>query len=78
MEGAVVETADNQRSVLPEQTSALRIAIDELPARNAEPRGDRAAIALGELAAPEGAACRLDCDCRIGLVCVDGVCAEKD
>jgi|SoimicMinimDraft_17_1059745.scaffolds.fasta_scaffold50801_2 hypothetical protein len=74
----MADAADNQRPALAEHTSALRIAIDELPARIAAPREERAATALGELAAAEGAACRFDCDCRIGLVCVDGMCAEKD
>ena len=56
----------------------LRIAIDELPDRKAELRDDAIDLTLQRLGAPEGSACQLDCDCRIGLVCVQGICSEKE
>jgi hypothetical protein len=52
----------------------LRISVSDLPARDVD-RPDRSPDpVLRGLGAPEGAACRLNCDCRIGLLCVEGIC----
>ena len=56
----------------------LRIAIDELPARTPSRSGEAIDPALERLGAAEGAPCHLDCDCRIGLICVEGICSEKE
>ncbi len=61
-----------------EPTTRLRIAIDELPSREPHRSDDAIDLALGRLGASEGSACQLDCDCRIGLVCAEGICSEKE
>jgi hypothetical protein len=60
-----------------EERGKLRIGIFDLPEREAN-RQDAIDLALRRLGAPEGSACEQDCDCRIGLVCVRGVCSEKE
>jgi hypothetical protein len=59
------------------QVRNLRIAIDELPARETE-RGDAIDVTLKRLGAPVGSACQVDCDCEIGLVCAAGICSQNE
>ena len=66
----------NERPLLTEAARTRRIAIDELPPRES-PRAEAIDVTLKRLGAPEGAACRLDCDCEIGLVCAEAMCAQK-
>ena len=61
-----------------EERGTLRIGIFDLPEREAKGRQDAIDLTLQRLGAPEGSACQQDCDCRIGLVCVRGVCSEKE
>ena len=65
-----------EQPVLPDQMRRPRIAIDELPPREAQ-RRDAIDVTLGRLGAPEGSACQVDCDCQIGLVCAEGICSQK-
>lgn len=57
---------------------SLRISIADLPSRETEPNDRELDETLRRLGAPEGAACKLTCDCRIGLHCKDGLCAPPD
>jgi hypothetical protein len=68
----------NERPLLTEPARTPRIAIDELPFRERQRGDDAIDITLRRLGAAEGSACQLDCDCRIGLVCAQGICSEKD
>jgi hypothetical protein len=56
----------------------LRISIGDLPSRETEASDQDLDETLGRLGAPEGAACTLTCDCRIGLFCRGGVCAPPE
>jgi len=66
----------DERPLLTEAARTPRIAIDELPPR-ASPRDEVIDVTLKRLGAPEGSACRLDCDCEIGLACAEGMCSQK-
>jgi len=61
----------------PAEMGRLRVTIGELPDRKAQVGDETIDLTLRRLGASEGSACRLDCDCRIGLVCVQGICSEK-
>jgi hypothetical protein len=61
-----------------EERGTLRIKIFDLPEREANGRQDAIDLTLRRLGTPEGSACERDCDCRIGLVCVRGLCSEKE
>lgn len=58
--------------------AGLRIVVDELPPREPQRQKPAPDPVLERLGAAEGAPCHLDCDCRIGLVCADGICSEKE
>jgi hypothetical protein len=57
---------------------SARIALANLPPRRLEFTNASLDRTLQRLGAAEGSACRVDCDCRIGLVCAAGVCAPKE
>jgi hypothetical protein len=56
----------------------LRISVADLPERDADRTDEQLDGILRRLGAPEGAACELSCDCRIGLFCIDGACTAKE
>jgi hypothetical protein len=56
----------------------VRISVADLPVRDAAAADDAINRTLQRLGAAEGAACQQHCDCRIGLLCVSGVCTPKE
>jgi hypothetical protein len=57
------------------EPNELRIKISDLPSRDDNRNEAELEKALSGLGAREGSPCELNCDCAIGLVCRDRVCA---
>ena len=56
----------------------LRIAVTDLPDRDAARTDHELDVLLQRLGNGEGASCERTCDCKIGLVCRDGRCTPKE
>jgi hypothetical protein len=56
----------------------LRISVQDLPARQGKRTDEEIDRTLSRLGAEAGSVCELNCDCKIGLLCLNGICTAKE